>query len=207
MSYPSPEELFSRKIVKLLWPSIQLENRGSKKDCAGIDGLLQLETMQLKYDEKINITRNFYDQHFHRYHWHEGSSGEWIEDPRIADYLISITGGNIKSGDLRGAFAVKVKYADLDEIEATRRIEEINPTSQGFLIPLNILKPIMELKRISDITTIFDFADSERKPEFSCLACATNNWYWPGDYYWGPKQWICGVCHPTTPTQNKTTTH
>ena len=34
------------------------------------------------------------------------------------------------------------------------------------------------------------------KPEEPCQVCKTDNWYWPGDKYIGPKKWICGICHP-----------
>ena len=29
-----------------------------------------------------------------------------------------------------------------------------------------------------------------------CYVCKQYAWYWPGDYYKGKKNWICGVCHP-----------
>ncbi len=40
--------------------------------------------------------------------------------------------------------------------------------------------------------------DISTKPERPCHICGSD-WYWPGDYYWGRKQWICGGCHPPPP--------
>ena len=34
------------------------------------------------------------------------------------------------------------------------------------------------------------------RPDKPCLACRQKAWYWPGDYYFGIKKWLCGVCHP-----------
>jgi hypothetical protein len=34
------------------------------------------------------------------------------------------------------------------------------------------------------------------RPATPCYACGSMAWYWPGDYYFGPKSWICSVCHP-----------
>ena len=34
------------------------------------------------------------------------------------------------------------------------------------------------------------------KPNYPCPACHSTDWWWPSDSYWGPKQWVCGQCHP-----------
>ncbi len=33
-------------------------------------------------------------------------------------------------------------------------------------------------------------------PQNSCPVCKSEEWYLPGDYYWGVKKPICRVCHP-----------
>jgi len=33
------------------------------------------------------------------------------------------------------------------------------------------------------------------KPDYPC-SCGSSDWYWPGDYYWGEKVWLCRGCHP-----------
>lgn len=34
------------------------------------------------------------------------------------------------------------------------------------------------------------------KPTKPCTICGSTDYYWPGDYYVGPKVWICVRCHP-----------
>ena len=33
-------------------------------------------------------------------------------------------------------------------------------------------------------------------PTDPCFMCGKVAWYIPGDYYWGPRKPLCGVCHP-----------
>lgn len=38
--------------------------------------------------------------------------------------------------------------------------------------------------------------DQPDRPDKPCHICKRDAWYWPGDYYFGSKAWLCGFCHP-----------
>lgn len=38
-------------------------------------------------------------------------------------------------------------------------------------------------------------SESPPKPDKPCQVCGSD-WYWPGDYYLGKKEWVCQRCHP-----------
>ena len=135
MNSISREERLGRKIVRELWPEIQLEFLGSINDRDGIDGWLHSMKVQIKYDRRIEETGNIWDEHY------EKSKGKpwqtWRKCKRNAHLYIFTSGGDLESLSTEGSLAIMVPLEELDNRERDRQMIEIpkeGATSKGYLI-------------------------------------------------------------------------
>ena len=107
-----------------LWPELRLVPSGGIEDRRGIDGYLNGQTVQIKYDATIAKTGNNYHELW------EKTAGrpdqEWRHSPGLAELYMFLT----------DEFAMIVSVNNLALAERNKRLTQISPTSMGFLIPI-----------------------------------------------------------------------
>lgn len=136
MNSTRQKEIFSREIVKRLWPQINLEPVASANDKRGIDGWLEGESVQIKYDQKIAYTGNIYDEYEEKDK--NNPEQQWRKAKRIANIYIFVTGGNWEKSDTKNSTAIMIEKGELERAERGKEMVEIPkeaPTSKGYLIP------------------------------------------------------------------------
>lgn len=128
------KERLSKIIVHHFWPKMQFTEEGSRDDRVGIDGYLNGQAVQIKYDGKIVQTGNIYDEI-----WEKTKGNirqKWRRSPSIGVWRIHVTGNSLRYE------AYKILSDSLAEAEEGRILTKINPTSKGFLIPIKDVKTI-----------------------------------------------------------------
>lgn len=114
-------------IARYLWPTLRLTSEGGAQDRAGIDGGIDfgkgLEPVQIKFDTRIAETHRVYHEIYEKT---KGSTNQlWRPSPHAATWFLFTTVG----------YAWRVHVDVLADMEVDRVLEQINPTSRGFLIP------------------------------------------------------------------------
>lgn len=116
------------KMAQALWPELQLTENGSELDKNGIDGYLNGETVQIKYDKTITKTGNIYHEIYEKSKGHPEQ--DWRASPHNIRQYIFCTDG----------FAIRVRTSELAGAEQNMKLTKILDTSMGFLIPIGTVK-------------------------------------------------------------------
>ena len=134
------------EIATALFPELKPEPEGTWWNMAGIDGFLDDEAVQIKYDSAITRTGNIYHEIY------EKTAGRPDQPWRVAigkvKWYIFTTETDTE------ILALKVTVNRLAEIESGKPLTPISPnygdgTSMGYLIPYHELRGLCELRRRS----------------------------------------------------------
>lgn len=138
------------EIAKLIWPNIELEPEGSFFDCYGIDGIINGETLQIKYDSRISQSRNIYHEIYEKSD--NNPNQPWRKSPGIATQYIFSTENNV----VITGYLISVDTLAIAERNKPLRLIKPNnhdETSMGFILPISELSemgvvPISKLKTV-----------------------------------------------------------
>jgi len=138
LTKPQTQRDRGTEIAILLWPGITLEPPGGFLDHYGIDGHLNGETVQIKYDSRISQSGNIYHEFYEKSANHPEQP--WRKSPGIAAIYIFTTE---TATEIIG-YLVKVDV--LARAELGSKLIAINPNS-GAQTSIGILLPLVSLKK------------------------------------------------------------
>lgn len=132
------------EIAKQLFPKLAIEPLGTWWDRVGIDGFLDEEPTQIKFDGRMALSGNIYHEIYEKSANHPEQP--WRTAIGKVTYYIFTTENQLE------IIAIKISIDKLAEAERDKTLLCLSPnrgapTSLGYLIPYTELKQYSELKK------------------------------------------------------------
>jgi hypothetical protein len=123
-----------KMLAKELFPELKLVPDGDPVDkYQGIDAYLNKNGVQIKYDKTIYDSHNLYHEIYEK--TKDRETQEWRQSGSKANFYLFIT----KSSETAYGFLIKTN--DMADLETNKPLVKIKPTSIGFLLPMEEVKP------------------------------------------------------------------